>query len=127
VNRRRALRVISWIQRAVAGNAYVSAPRWHRPSRFDIELRFASAFRASTIAVELTPREMPIQWLMARLHKERERVTLRAELERFPSSHLIIANHRWYGRTGNSAPAPDCCYSLGPTVVTTREDWRNET
>lgn len=127
VNRRRAEQVVSWIQRAVCGRAYVSAPRWHRPSRFDVELRFASGFRESIVTVQLTPRELPIQWLLARLRKQQEQVTFQAELERRPSSNLIVANHRCFARTDPDAPPPDACFSLGSLVITTREDWRNET
>ncbi len=127
VNRLRAEKLIQCIKLAVAGRAQVSAPQWHRPSRFDVELRFASAFRESRLTVELTPREMPLSWLMARMHKQPEQVTFRAELEHRPASSLIIANHRWHGRTSQSVPSPENCYSLGSLVITTREDWQNET
>jgi len=89
VNRRRAKQVISCVQRALCGRAYVLAPRWHRPSRFDVELRFASGFRRSIITVDLMPREMPNRWVLARLRRQQEQITFRAEFERRPASHLM--------------------------------------
>ena len=127
VNRLRAEKVIHSIKLAVAGRAVVSPPYWHRPSRFDVELRFASGFRESWLSVELTPREMPLSWLLARLNRQPEQVTFRAELEHRPAGSLIIAKQHWYGFTSRSAPAPEDCYSLGSLVITTREDWQNET
>jgi hypothetical protein len=127
VSRLRAEKVIHSVRQAVAGRAVVSGPFWHRPSRFDIELRFASAFRESWLSVELTPREMPIQWLLARLHKRPEQVTFRAELEHRPSSGLIITRHKTCGYTSRAALLSEDCYSLGSLVITTREDWQGET
>jgi len=127
VNRLRAEKVIESVRRAAAGRAQVSGPYWHRPSRFDIELRFAATFRASWLTVEFTPREMPLQWLRARLHKRPEQVTFRAELEHGPSNGLIITRHKSCGYTSREALSSEDCYSLGSLVVTTREDWQGET
>ena len=126
VNRRRALKLVHSIKQAVAGRAMVSGPFWHKPSRFDVELRFASGFRESWLSVELTPREMPLNWLLAHLHKQAEQVTFRAELEQRPSSSLIITRHKCCGYTSPEALTPDECYSLGSLVITTREDWQSE-
>lgn len=127
VNRLRADRLMQVIREALAGRAVVSGPRWHRASRFDVELRFASAFRESCLSVELTPREMPLQWLLALLHKRTEQVTFRAELEQRPSSGLVITRHKCCGYTSPKALSSDDCYSLGSLVITTKEDWQNET
>jgi hypothetical protein len=126
VNRTRAEKLMHSIREAVKGRAMVSSPIWHRASRFDVELRFASGFRQSWLSVELTPREMPIQWLLARLHKQAERVTFRAELKQRPVSNLIIARHKCCAYTSPSALVSDDCYSLGSLVITTREDWQSE-
>ena len=127
VSRLRAEKVVHSVRQAVAGRAQVAGPYWHRPSRFDLQLRFASAFRDSWLSVELTPREMPIQWLMARLHKRPEQVTFRAELDHRPSSSLVISTHKCCGYTSRAALSSDECYSLGSMVITTREDWQGET
>lgn len=127
VNRLRAEKLILSIREAVAGRAVVSGPFWHSPSRFDVELRFASGFRESWLSVELTPREIPLNWLLACLHKQAEQVTFRAELEHRPSSSLIITRHKWCGYTSREALSTDDCYSLGSLVITTREDWQSET
>lgn len=126
VNRLRAEKLMHSIREAVAGQALVSGPFWHRASRFEVELRFASGYRASWLSVELTPREMPLSWLLARLHKHAEQVTFRAELEQRPSSGLIITRHKCCGYTSREALSSDECYSLGSLVITTREDWQSE-
>jgi len=127
VNRLRAANVLRCIEQAVAGKALVSAPRWRRASHFEVELRFASAFHDSWLSVELLPREMPLHWFLARLRKQPEQVTFRAELEHRPANNLIIANQKWYGRTSAAAAIPEQCYSLGALVITTREDWQTDT
>lgn len=127
VNRLRGERLMHSIREAVAGRALVSGPIWHKASRFDVELRFASGFRESWLSVELTPREMPIQWLLAYVHKQNEQVTFRAELEQRPSSGLIITRHKCCGYTSPKALSSDDCYSLGSLVITTKEDWQAET
>jgi hypothetical protein len=127
LNRLRAEKVLRIVEQAVGGRARVSPARWHGSSHFDVELRFASAFRESWLSVDLTPREMPFHWLLARLRKQQEQVTFRAELEHRPSNNLIIANQKWFGRTSRTAPFPETCYGLGSLVITTREDWQSET
>jgi hypothetical protein len=129
VNRLRAERIVHSVKQAVGGRAVASAPHWHGPSRFELELRFASGFRESWLEIQLTPREMPLSWLLARLHKQGEQIKFRAELEHRPAHGLIVANHRCYGYTSRSRrlPMPENCYSLGSLVITTREDWQSET
>lgn len=126
VNRLRAEKVLRTVEQAVGGRAHVSLAHWRGPSHFDVEMRFASAFRESWLSVDLTPREMPFHWLLARLRKQEEQVTFRADLEHRPANNLIIANQKWFGRT-SPAGFPDNCYSLGSLVITTRHDWQNET
>ena len=127
VNRLRAEKLMHSIQEAVQGRALVSEPFWHRASRFEVELRFASGFRESWLSVQLTPREMPLQWLLARLHKQCEQVVFRAELAHRPSGSLIITRHKCCGYTSRQALSSNDCYSLGSLVITTREDWQSET
>lgn len=126
-NRRQGEAIVGWIQEAVSERVRVSAPRWRSASRFSVQLRFGANFRESSIDVGLTPREMPLNWLLARYTKRREWVMFQAELERRPASNLLIANHRWYGATDPKSAPPEECYSLGALVVTTREDWNTET
>jgi hypothetical protein len=127
VNRRRAHRVLRMVEHAIGGRARVSSVCWQGPSRFHVALRFAAAFRESWLSVDLTPREMPFHWLVARLRKQQEKVTFRAELEHRPTQNLIIANQQWYGRTSPTAALSEFCFSLGSLVITTREDWQSET
>ena len=127
VNRLRAEKILLWVRRAVAGRAAVSRACWRGASHFDVELRFNAAFRESWLSVDLMPREMPIQWLMAWLRKQTEQVTFRAEMEHRATTNLIVANQRWGGRTSKTAALPEACYSLGSLVITTREDWQSET
>lgn len=127
LNRLRAEKLMLSIREAAKERALVSGPFWQRASRFDVELRFASGFRQSWLSVQLTPREMPFHWLMSRMHKQPEQVTFRGELERGPSSGLVITRHRCCGFTSPAALSSGDCYSLGSMVVTTRKDWQTET
>lgn len=126
-NRRQGEAIVGWIRRALADKASVSAPRWQGASRFSVQLLFPSAFRESSLAIGLTPREMPLNWLMARWKKQQEWILFQAELDRQPQTNLVITTHRWIGRTNTKSVPPECCYSLGSLVVTTREDWSTET
>ncbi len=127
VNRRRAAGVVSRIVEVVAGCAVPSPPKWLSASRFQVDLRFLTAIGESSFTVELLPREMPVSWLLALLHKRKEMITFRAALERRPSNHLILSKYNCWGCTRRKMFVPDECYSLGSIVVTTREDWRTAT
>lgn len=127
LNRLKAEKILLCVKEAMGGRARVARARWRGASHFDVELGFAAAFRDSWLSVDLTPREMPMQWMMSRWRKQPEQVTFRADLEHRPTGTLFIANQRWHGRTSESREMPQECYSLGSLVITTREDWQSET
>jgi hypothetical protein len=126
-NRRRAVQILRWIDCAFSGHADISRLHWRSASRFDVELRLCpSVFRRVSLGIELTPREMPLYWLLSRLKRQKETVTFEAELDHRPAVNLHVQNHRWCGRTRRIRPASWRGWqfeSLGPMLISTRDDW----
>lgn len=129
-NRRRSLRILRWIEGAFCGHGSIKGICWQSPSRFEVDLRLCpSIFRRASLAVQLEPREMPLNWALARLKKQRETVTFKAELDCRPAMNLHVQNHRWAGRTRRLKPASFEGWtfeSLGPVLISTRPDWQQD-
>jgi hypothetical protein len=129
-NRRKALQVVHWIGRAFRGHAQVAGIRWASHSRFEIEMRLApSLFRHASLRVQLSPRQLPVAWLLSRARKQPETLTFQADLDCAPSFNLEVHNHRWYGRTRRRFPRKSHSWLLqqaGPFVLTTRNEWQRE-
>lgn len=114
-NRRRSVQILSWIEQAFSGHGSISDAHWQNASRFQVDLRLCpSVFRRASLAVQLQPRELPLRWLLNRIHKRKETVTFKAELDHQPSRNLHIQKHYWSGRTRRTAP-------------TSLQGWRFET
>jgi hypothetical protein len=129
-NRLRAVRILSWIEHAFSGHASVSRARWHGASRFRVDLRLgASIFRNASLAVELEPRELPINWLYSRARKRKEMVKFEAELEHRPRRNLHIQKHQWSART-RRIKLPSLhewrIVSLRPMLISTQPNWKNK-
>lgn len=129
-NRRKALQVLGWVERAFEGNAQVVGVQWLSASRFQMRLRLSPAqFRQTWITVQLFPRELPIHWLVSRLTRRHETLTFQADLDTPPKFNLEVHNHRWCGRTRRKFPQQSESWSLersGAFVITTRNDWQRD-
>ncbi len=129
-NRRKAVQVLGWIERAFDGHAQIVGVNWLSASRFRLRLRLSpSQFRQTWLTVQLYPREMPIHWLVCRLMRRHETLTFEADLDTPPSFNLEVHNHRWCGRTRRKFPQRSENWSLERTnafVITTRNDWQRE-
>jgi hypothetical protein len=129
-NRRRAVQVLGWIERAFDGHAQIVGVNWLSASRFQLRLRLSpSLFRQSFLTVQLFPRELPVHWLVARLRRKHETLTFEADLDVPPSFNLDVHNHRWCGRTRRKFPKASENWVLeraGAFVITTRNDWQRE-
>jgi hypothetical protein len=130
LNRRRATRVIRWIERTFAGHAAVVGNQWLASSRFRVRLRMPTGvFRDPSVLVQMCPRELPARWMMWRFRKRPETLTFEADLDYAPSFSLEVHNHRWFGRTRRRFPSHQQNWtteSIGPVVLTTRNDWQRE-
>jgi hypothetical protein len=67
--------------------------------------------------------------MMWRFRKRPETLTFEADLDYAPSFSLEVHNHRWFGRTRRRLPSNKQNWmteSIGPVVLTTRNDWQRE-
>lgn len=129
-NRQKGAQIIGWIERAFDGHGHNAGVRWITASRFQVRLRLStSSFRQPSVTVQLFPREMPLNWLIARVRRRQETLTFEADLDGPPSFNLEVHNHRWCGRTRRKFPRSSERWMLertGPFVITTRTDWQRE-
>ena len=129
-NRRKARRVLRWIERAFQGNGSIEGMYWETASRFRVRMELLpSMFRQASLVVQLLPRELPFLWLWRRSRREPETLTFQADLDGAPRFDLEVHNHRWYGRTRRRLPMSPLGWTLeqpGPFVLTTRNDWQRE-
>jgi hypothetical protein len=94
-NRRKALQILNWIERAFHGHGQVAGVRWESTCRFRVQLRLSSSiFRQASLAIQLLPRELPFSWLSSRLRRQHETLTFQADLDCPPSFNLEVHNHR---------------------------------
>jgi hypothetical protein len=130
LNRRKAIRVLGWMERAFEGNGQVAAMEWLSASSFQLRIRlWPNLFRHTSVRVQLHPRETAFGWLISRLRKRKETLTFEADLDFAPGFNLEVHNHRWCGRTRRRLPANCEEWTMerpGPFVITTRNEWQKE-
>jgi hypothetical protein len=128
--RQRAIRVLGWIEGMLMGHGHVAGLEWCAPSRFQVPIRLRSnIFREPSLTVQMSPREFPLRWLLARLRKEQETLTFEANLDFAPSFNLDLQNYRLYARTRKDLEPEGRSWhyeQITPFILTTRSDWRKE-
>jgi hypothetical protein len=129
-NRQRAAQALRWVEAAFAGHGHIAGLQWLSPSHLKVRLRLApSLFRDPAVTVRLSPRELPLNWLLAWLRKRPETLTFEADLDASPTYNLEVHNHRWCGRTRkNLSPHAEdwVVEQTGPFVITTRSEWQQD-
>jgi hypothetical protein len=129
-NRRKALLILRWMEAALAGRGHVTGIRWLSSCRFQIDLRLPrSNFRRASFLAQLTPRELPLEWLLYRRAGRRETLTFSADLDYAPAVNLEVLNQRWEGCTAKPAKLRGTAWRFhptGPFVMTTSQDWKRE-
>ena len=130
-NRRRSRKILKWIDAAFAGHGKVAGVHWLAPARFHAHLQLApnASFQQASVDVQLSPRQMPVSWLLARLRRQSEVMTFEADLEFTPAYDLEVHNHRWCGRTRRNLPADPLRWDMErctPFVITTKPAWQRE-
>lgn len=128
-NRRKSIAVLQRIKIAFAGHAQILGVRWTGASRFHVRLRvLSSLFQHASVAVDLHPRELPLNWMWSRLKRRQEVLTFEADLECAPAFDLEVQNRRWCGRTSRFPKKMQrfAVHQCGPFVLTTRNDWQRE-
>jgi hypothetical protein len=128
-NRRRAARILSWLEAAIAPNGKVSAIEWLSSSHFRARLQLSGyAFRQPCLVAHLAPREMPVRWAMWRWRHRQETLTFEANLTCPPQRSIEIGRTRWTGltrrwtrNTGTWATQP-----LASLFISTLPEWEPE-
>ncbi len=129
-NRRRARALLVNLEAAFVGQGEVDHVEWVSASQFHLNLRLvSSAFVQPRVSVQLLPREMPVNWMMALIRKRRETVTFEANLLCAPGFNLEVHNQRWRGKTCSRRMKKAGVVRLkhvGPFILTSRRDWQKE-
>ena len=96
LNRRRGLRVLRWLRRAVAPHGRLEEAEWTGPARFLGRLKLSGRdFLQPGLEVRLAPRHMPLHWALWRWRGSKETVAFRANLPSPPAQSLDIRRSRW--------------------------------
>ncbi|MGA3091212.1 MAG: hypothetical protein ABSD75_21600 [Terriglobales bacterium] len=137
-NRRRAGKVLRWVEAACLGKGRVVDLRWrHSSSRLKATLNLSSRwFESARLTIRLLPRALPMQWALSSWRQQQETLTFEADMGFPPGFHLDVIRHRWAGHSGGKASGPKGSGSKesinsrawtvtrpGPVILTTKEDW----
>jgi len=131
-NRRKGAAALRWVQSACVGKGRILEARWLGSSQLDARLHFASRwFENARVTMKLRPRALPVQWLVACWHHQKETLTFEADLEGSPNFHLEVVRHRctWRNRGAAHARRQDRewdVYQPGPIVLTTKTHWKED-
>jgi hypothetical protein len=126
-NRRRGLRVLRWLQGAVAAHGQISGVAWITPSHFRARLSLSGyAFRQPFLDIRLTPRQMPVQWALWGWRCRQETLTFQANLTCPPGDSLEIGRIRWTGLTRRWTQVtggwPQC--TVATLFISTQPAWQ---
>lgn len=141
-NRRRAGKVLQWVQEACLGKGRVIDLRWQSSSsRLKATLSLSSRwFEDAHLTIRLLPRPLPVQWALSHWRHQQETLTFEANMGFPPGFHLDVIRHRWSGQTGKKtgektgekpaagakAAKSNRAWTIsrpGPVILTTKEDW----
>lgn len=129
-NRRKGKNALLWVEAACLNRARIVETRWIGASRLQAHLRFAAHwFENAKVTIRLLPRPLPVQWLMSRLHKQRETLTFEADLGYAPALHLEVIRHHWLTHSDKKVLSNSRDWTVsrpGPVVLTTSTEWRQE-
>jgi hypothetical protein len=99
-NRRCALRVLRWLEEALAKHGHISSVDWIDPARFRARLLLSGcAFRQPSVEVCLAPRHTPLKWALWRWRHRRETLTFESNLSCAPRYSMEIGRTRCSGLT----------------------------
>lgn len=128
-NRRRARRVLHWLEGAVRSHGEISTVEWISPSHFRARLRlFGCGFRHPSLEARLAPREMPVKWALWKWRGRRETLVFEANLPCPPRHELEVSRTRYTGLTRrwmrNTASWPT--YPMPALFISTQPEWEPE-
>jgi hypothetical protein len=128
-NRRRASRVLQWLETAIVAHGQISAVEWMSPSHFRARLRLSGcAFRQPFLDARFAPREMPVKWAIWNWRRRQETLTFEANLTCPPRQSVEIGRTRWTGLTRrwtrNTGDWPT--HSVASLLISTQPEWEPE-
>ncbi len=129
LNRRRARRVLQWLERAILPHGQISGVEWLSPSHFRARLRLSGfAFRQPAVNAHLAPREMPVRWAAWCWHRNQETLTFEANLTSPPRHNMEIGRTRWTGLTRRWTRNTDAwpTHSVASLYISTQPEWEPE-
>jgi hypothetical protein len=128
-NRRRASRVLRWLETAIVSHGQISAVEWMSPSHFRARLRLPGcAFRQPFLDARLAPREMPVKWAMWSWRRREETLTFEANLSCPPRHSVEIGRTRWTGltRRWTRNTGDWSTHSVASLLISTQSEWEPE-
>jgi hypothetical protein len=97
-NRRRALRVLHWLEGSLAAHGHISGVEWTSASRLRARLRLSGcAFCQPSLDVLLAPRQTPLKWALWGWRRRQETLTFEANLTCPPRFSVEIGRTRSTG------------------------------
>jgi hypothetical protein len=126
-NHNRGLRVLHWLQDAIAEHGQVTGVAWMGPSHFRARLNLSgSAFHQPFFDVRLAPRHIPVRWALWSFSHRQETITFQANLSCPPSEGLEIGRTRWFGlnrRTNQGFPHGSTRRTIATLYISTQPAW----
>jgi len=125
-NHRRGLRVLRWLQDAIADHGQITGVAWNGPSHFRARLTLpGAAFHQPFFDVRLAPRHIPVRWALWLCRHRQETITFEANLSCPPGEGLEIGRSRWFGlnhrRSQESSRWPR--YTVATLYISTQPAW----
>ncbi len=128
-NRRRALRVLRWLEGTLAAHGQISGVEWISPSRVRARLNLSgSAFRQPSLDVHLAPRQMPLKWALWGWRRRKETLTFEANLTSPPRFSMEIGRTRCTGitRRGMRDTEHWPTYTVATLFISNQPEWEPE-
>jgi hypothetical protein len=128
-NRRRARRVLHWLEGAVLSHGEISNVEWVSSSRFRARLRLPGfGFQHPSLEARLAPREMPAKWALWKWRGRKETLVFEANLASPPRHSLEIGHTRYTGLTRRWMRNTDNwpTHPVAALFISTQPEWEPE-
>lgn len=129
-NRRHSQEVLRWLEIALGSQGQAAGIHWISRSRFKVPLRLrCGVFHRAWVIVDFRSREMPLRWLVSRVHGLCDTLTFQADLDLPPAFSLRVHNFRWCAHSIAKKAGKSSEWNIeecGRFVISTRLDWQRE-
>jgi hypothetical protein len=128
-NRRCAVRILHWLEEAIAAHGEISGVEWISPSHFRARLQLPGCpFHQPSLDARLAPRQLPLKWALWRWRGRQETLTFEANLSCPPHLSLEIGRTRCTGVTRRWMRGTGAwpTQAVAPLFISTEPDWERE-